>query len=233
MRIGVRGGSGGTYRPRSGRARPVLGALGDARGERVGHALAVAAGPPVASRPGSVDRQTSVPDVDGPAAVGEPAIGRGQRGAGPGRQPRAGPPGMVAPPAERSTGTPPAPEVAVDQQADPAAAVQPLAQHRGARPRPAGERDHAHAQRLAVRQEPPVERLGPQPLGHGQERARPASRPATRPAASQLPLCGSATTTPRPVGRGPASMCSTTGAHGVGHDPLAGPSRGSRKASCQ
>ena len=104
----------------------------------------------------------------------------------------AAPPGIVAVRPKNVDRHAAGAEVPVDEQAGRPAVGQPLAQHLGAGPRPAGERDDPHAERLPVVEEAPVERLRLQPLGDGHERAaepvdepdrrrRPSSRCAAAP----------------------------------------------------
>ena len=73
------------------------------------------------------------------------------------------------------------------------------------RPLAAGQRQDLHAERLAVRDEPLVERLRPQPLGDGGQR-RSRGRAARPRRESQLPQCGRARITPRPL-RAPRPGC--------------------------
>src|SRR3712207_6861322 len=68
---------------------PVLGVLGEAGGERVGHALH-RGGEPVAG-PARALAPDPGAEGEGPAAVGVPADRGGARGAGPGRRPRGAP----------------------------------------------------------------------------------------------------------------------------------------------
>ena len=119
----------------------------------------------------------------------------------------AGPPGIVAGRPKKSTGTPPRAEVAVDEQAGRPAVAEPLAQHLGAGPRPAGERHDPHAQGLAVVEEPPVQRLRLEPLGDGHERA---AEPVDEPDAGGVPVAAvrQGHDDARGPRRGPARRCS-------------------------
>ena len=62
-------------------------------------------------------------------------------------------------------------QVAVGDQADALAGPQPLGQHLAAGARPAGQRQHLHAEALAVGDEAVEQRLGLEPLGDGRERS--------------------------------------------------------------